>query len=1173
MLILAILFTLLISLVWTGSLLLELQWWIPAVASAVLVFTYVGILVFRRIRAVRRQAAMERELERQAAKQAAHVAPDKRPEIIALRKQMKEAVDTLKRSKLGARSGRAALYTLPWYVIVGPPAAGKTTAITQSGLNLVGGSKAKIRGTAGTRNCDWWFTRDAILLDTAGRFAMDDDDQEEWHTFLDTVRRFRPARPIDGVVVAVSVSDLLTQEQRSVEELASRLRERLDELMSRLEMVLPIYILFTKTDLVSGFVEFFGDCSKQQRGQVWGATFALDDARLDEPGKAFEGEFRTLISAMHARMVQRLARENHTQTRQKILQFLVEFAELEVPIARFIEELSRPDPYHDTPLLRGFYFSSGTQVGSPIDLVLNKMLGSYGLHLPSPPAPPPSEARSYFVTDLFAKVIFLDRNVAVRSSSRVKRNQRLQMLLVGAAVLATLMVLIPAMLSYGDNRQLTSATLSDVTAAESLAATGRPEDSFRAVERIAKRVAILEHEAKRFQLLNVWGPHTAPRLLEVTRQRYAQYLRQVIEQPVRARLAGEILQINNQRNFTVDGFRSSYDRLKLSLMLAQPEHLREPGSEAQEPLDCEAPRLAWAAEELANAWMRAAQVTTAATREGLQSHACYYLRAVAEQPEWAWSLDDNERAALAAAQVKLSRDKGDVDGRCLDWLAEKYKSLPPLRANDVFVAPATRYFTTRVGEQVPGLYTAEGWRRIRDEFSETDALIAYEPWVLGQGSEAEELPVCSADTVRSLYFERYVRAWSVFLEDLQVERPEDPKAAVEELRVLSDSNGPYVRLFEVLRENTRLDMAKRGVEGVLDKAKKAVSERFAGDTTGETPREVSPVERHFEPLLRFGFGDSVQKGPSGLSQYLRELTNLEVRLSQVAEGAGAPDSELGNAAQTVNALLGGLDNTNRNLLAPLLMNPIIGGIKTSEDSAFQSLNDSWKKEVWDFWNGNLAKRYPFANSASDASVAEFAEFFRPNSGIFWSFFNDKLSGMLEGSSRGYGPSATANAGRFRSDFLNCLTIAHAITDAVFGGGMEPRVEFEVKVLPAGKNVAKIVLKIDSQALTYANTPEKWTRMSWPRTDGRRLGALEVEGRGLHNELSFAGEFGFFRLLHQGGLQAAGNSTLKATWRIASSDAPPISIEVKPAKAAHPFERRFFSRLSCPSSIALSGAGR
>src|SRR5690606_34480119 len=98
------------------------------------------------------------------------VRPDRRAEIVALQAQMKEAIATLKRSKLGARGGSSALYALPWYVIVGPPAAGKTTALEKSGLAFASGKAggAKVRGTAGTRNCDWWFSRDAILLDTAG---------------------------------------------------------------------------------------------------------------------------------------------------------------------------------------------------------------------------------------------------------------------------------------------------------------------------------------------------------------------------------------------------------------------------------------------------------------------------------------------------------------------------------------------------------------------------------------------------------------------------------------------------------------------------------------------------------------------------------------------------------------------------------------------------------------------------------------------------------------------------------------------------------------------------------------------------------------------------------------------------------------------------------------------
>ena len=45
---------------------------------------------------------------------------------------MTEALETLKRS-----SGKQTfLYELPWYIIIGPPGAGKTTALVNSGLKF-----------------------------------------------------------------------------------------------------------------------------------------------------------------------------------------------------------------------------------------------------------------------------------------------------------------------------------------------------------------------------------------------------------------------------------------------------------------------------------------------------------------------------------------------------------------------------------------------------------------------------------------------------------------------------------------------------------------------------------------------------------------------------------------------------------------------------------------------------------------------------------------------------------------------------------------------------------------------------------------------------------------------------------------------------------------------------
>ena len=187
--------------------------------------------------------------------------------------EFERAVQTLKSSKLG-RTGRDALGLLPWYVMIGPSASGKTTAIRNSGIKMPVGKSGKVRGVGGTRNCDWWMTNEAILLDTAGRWSTDEDDRDEWLAFLDVLKRTRPKKPINGILLAVGAPDL-TGSPEEIAELALKLRERIDEVIARLDMVVPVYLMVTKCDLLSGFVETFEDLKDRDRGQIWGFTLPV----------------------------------------------------------------------------------------------------------------------------------------------------------------------------------------------------------------------------------------------------------------------------------------------------------------------------------------------------------------------------------------------------------------------------------------------------------------------------------------------------------------------------------------------------------------------------------------------------------------------------------------------------------------------------------------------------------------------------------------------------------------------------------------------------------------------------------------------------------------------------------------------------------------------------------
>jgi type VI secretion system protein ImpL len=1159
---------------WAIVLIVHAPLWIGIVASVVCLTVFLAVLIIRQIRAKMRASALETELLRQAAQQADNARPDRRIEVQRLQAQMKAAIEALKRTRLGSRSGQAALYALPWYVIIGPPAAGKTTALTQSGLGFIsppGSGSSKVRGTAGTRNCDWWFSPHAILLDTAGRLATGDDDRDEWLAFLDTLRKFRSRRPLEGVVIALSVEDLLSASEAQLEETAKTLRARADEVMSRLEMVLPLYVVLTKVDLLAGFVDFWGDLGKSGRAQTWGATLGFEE-ELHEPEAAVSAELDVLERVLHARMLTRLGNEPLAEVRARILQFPMEFAALRQPLTSFIGQLCHSNPYQETPLLRGFYFSSGTQTGRQLDHVLANMSRGFNLPMAAGGAPQTKQTtpQSFFVTELFQKVIFPDRDLGLGSASRQKRRsirQAVQAALVAVAVLA---IVIPAALSYVENVDLAQDTARD--AAHSLALERAPgagaAATAGALDLLLGRVQVLERAADAFSVRGYLGPYAAPQLLLATKAVYLERLRSLVKGPVQTQLVADVRAASDLVRMDSQNFQTAYDDLKLYLMLCKTEHLDA----------------AWAAPRLAKVWAKELGSATSMDQDKLASHANYYVSALASDKSFAWLCD---AGVVSGAQGRLS--SVPIEELRYGWLVEAAKGVPSIRPDKIFFGPAAQYWNALNNVEVPGLYTVLGWQKVRGLLESPDSRLELEPWVLGQQTlVVADSKKSGAEQLRELYFQRYAKAWSEFIAGLAVVAPTEMKAALEELRVISASDGPYVRLFKVISENVRLDVTppKTLAEQALEKGKAVAAEKLAdaGVDAGAPPRIVSPVERQFEPLLTFGFGEAsagkADAAPSKLSLYLAQLTTLEAALSQLAETNASPaqefDAALSRTATSVQTLLGGLDPRTRMILEPLLMNPIRGSRKGVMNADFASLSESWHKEVWEIYSSKLAPRYPFADAPAEVSLAEFSDFFRPDSGLLWKFFGTNLAARLERSGNKYVPKEAADVLPFRPDFLQCLNVAAEITDATFGGAQAPSVPFGIKIHPAGRNIAEISVTIDGASTVYRNEPERWVPMTWPGTGSPHGAVLQVRGAGFTDEIPRLGDFGLFRLLEAGGVKPAaalaeGAGVLSGSWTLSRAGEAPVTIDLRPAKSVHPFTTGMFRRLRCPQAVTTVSA--
>ena len=341
-------------------------------------------------------------------------------ELETIRARFKQAAGDLDGARFASPDGKGrAVEELPWYVMIGAPGSGKTTALLNSGLRLPlytkGDSAPSVPGVGGTRNCDWWFTDEAVLLDTAGRYTTQESDRKAdaaaWRGFLGLLRQFRPERPLNGALVTVSVMDLLLWNKSERSRFAAHVRMRLAEMYAALNSRFPVYVLVTKVDMLAGFIEFFGDLDAAGRTQVWGTTFALDidPALIEAP---YAAEFAALEQRLGAELLARLHEERDLQRRAAIYRFPQQFHAIGPLVGEFLAQALGTQVNHQPLQLRGVYYTSGTQEGNPIDRVLVALARSFSLERGAATVKP-GTGKSYFLTRLLHEVVFSEAALAV----------------------------------------------------------------------------------------------------------------------------------------------------------------------------------------------------------------------------------------------------------------------------------------------------------------------------------------------------------------------------------------------------------------------------------------------------------------------------------------------------------------------------------------------------------------------------------------------------------------------------------------------------------------------------------------------------------------------------------------------------------------------------------------
>ena len=394
---------------------LYLGW--PSWGWALIFFGVLG--VYFGVRLLRRLWYLSRSRVKLAASEAAgRKAVAEKPNGLAeLTNKWKQGIATLRSSSL-RRFGNP-IYALPWYMVVGESGVGKTSAITRSRLATLNRNISQFEPITQTVNCDWWFFNRAVIIDTAGRYVSPeggDDSQAEWERMLELLAKYRMKEGLNGLVLTVDVQQLMADDD-ALERRGHAIRERVDQLIRLFDKRFPIFVLVTKSDLIYGFTEWARALPPDALNQAMGYAGSLeqgDQAETRFLDKAL-GDITERLKLLRLDMAVK-----GVELSPELLLFPEELTRLRAGLQRFLKACASNNPYLEQPLLRGLFFSSARQTGTPLPSALANLLETKA------PEGPPTE-KGLFLHDFFERVLPADRwtslpTVIVHHWRQVTRN-------------------------------------------------------------------------------------------------------------------------------------------------------------------------------------------------------------------------------------------------------------------------------------------------------------------------------------------------------------------------------------------------------------------------------------------------------------------------------------------------------------------------------------------------------------------------------------------------------------------------------------------------------------------------------------------------------------------------------------------------------------------------------
>lgn len=1048
-------------------------------------------------------------------------------------------------------------------LLVGEAGSAKTTTMVQSGAEpeSLAGQVYEENNILPTPAANFWFAHHHVFIEMGGKLLGDSD---AWKKLIGRLQPSKAAALLGtaeevprAALVCVDAENLLSPSPDPLAATARKLRTQLTEVSRLLGINLPVYVLFTRSDRLLFFTEYFSKLNNEEATRILGATLPIEQdrkgiyAELESTrlAAAFEKVFRQLCNARPAF----LSRETDNMQLAGMYEFPREFRKIHQALVRFLVELCRPSQLTVAPFLRGFYFSGVRPI------VVNEVaptapaarseaaggrMGATGMFRAGAGGAAAGGQRIVgqrkvpqwlFLSHFFHDLLLGDPAAKGASSSSIRASMPRRIVLLSATVLC-LIYSICLLVSFGKNRELANSVkqaAQGIAAASATADAGASLDSLQRLETLRQALEKLtKYNRQGAPWSYRWGLYVGNDLYPDARKLYFADFHRMLLAPTQDTMVASMRRLPAAPGPT-DEYTPPYKSLKA--------YLETTSNHDKATRDFLPP-------VLLDRWGASRNVDPDRMALAQKQFEFYTDELKIANP----FPSDNDAAVIGNARHYLAQF-GGLQRVYQAMLADAAKASQPINFNKRFLASAEEVIDNY---EVGAAFTKAGWDFMKGALRDPGKYFEGEAWVLGPQSTTDIDRTKLAQQLASMYYSDFVKEWRAYMKAASVVRYTGLPDASKKLQALSGNQSPLLELFWLASQNIPADSpdvaaAFQPVQTVVPYTK---VEQFI----------AAPNQAYMGTLLTLQASvDSLAQNPNnndaGKNQTLTNATAAHASARQVAQ-VFRPDPDAHMDA----------------LVLKLMEDPITYVENLLRSLGPATLNANGRNFCAEY--RAMFNKFPFnPSSKTDATVDEVNGIFKNPDGKLWKFYNENLAKFLPKQGGDYVPT-TADGITLTPGFVAFFKQSAAFGTSLYAGGTpDPHFTYTLKPVPS-EGIQGATLNLDGQEISYSGAIMASKTLNWQPSGPH--GAKGIYKPGDFEWDSEEGLWAIFKFFYQADRaepSPSGNAyTLDWTIRsgkdqravkLPSGHELTVRFQVDMGSFPMVFQKNFFARLACVADVA------